>query len=297
MKASIRTKFTIGILFFFVIILVISIFSAYYLNRLTMKTGAILRENHLSVVYARDMSEGLMSINQEITNCFLTNRSPDGTLIEKEVNLFNKSLRLEKNNITEAGEDKLVYGIETGFSEYRDTVIKLIRSPKPVSKVLHLQDKFGNLYQQLVLLSQINEKAIELKTNDAKVSSKNALTQMTFIATFCFLIALSFTYSFSSYFSDRFYQLYNGIKEVGSRNYGYRLYFDGKDEFYDISLVFNEMAEQLNENKQKMDLTLQDSAKKAQVFDDVQELRRFLVRIKSIEEQALDLMSRLEKKK
>lgn len=297
MKASIRTKFTIGILFFFVIILVISIFSAYYLNRLTLKTGAILRENHLSVVYARDMSEGLMSINQEITNSFLTNRSPDGALVNKEIDLFNKSLRLEKNNITEAGEDKLVSGIEASFTEYRDSVNQLIKSPKPVVKVLHLQDKFSNLYQQLVLLSQINEKAIELKTNDAKISSKNALTQMTFIATFCFLIALSFTYSFSSYFSDRFYQLYNGIKEVGSSNYGYRLYFDGKDEFYDISLVFNEMAEQLNENKQKMDLTLQDKAEKAQIFDDVQELRRFLVRIKSIEEQASDLMSRLENKK
>ena len=70
MKPSIRTKFTIGIIFFFVIISVLSIFSAYYLNRLSKKTGLILKENHLSEIYARDMSEGLMNINQEITNGF-----------------------------------------------------------------------------------------------------------------------------------------------------------------------------------------------------------------------------------
>ena len=43
--------------------------------------------------------------------------------------LFDKSLQLEKNNITEPGEDKLVSGIETNFNEYRDSVLKFIKSP------------------------------------------------------------------------------------------------------------------------------------------------------------------------
>ena len=228
---------------------------------------------------------------------FLIDKNSDNTLIDKELNLFAKSLQLEKNNITEPGEDKLVSGIETGFDEYSDSVEKFIKSPKPVAKVLYLQKEFGNLYQQLLLLSQINGKATELKTNDAKVSAKNALKQMTVLGTLCFLIALSFTYSFASYFNERFFQLYNGIKEIVSSNYGQRLYFEGKDEFYDISLVFNEMAEKLNENKQRMDLTLQVDLKKDQSFNDVQELKNFLNRIKSIEQQAMELISRIENKK
>jgi two-component system, NtrC family, sensor histidine kinase KinB len=297
MKPSIRTKFTIGIVFFFVIIAVLSVFSAFYLNRLSKKTGAILKENHLSVIYARDMAESILTINQETTNCFLLNRNPDDVLIKKELNLFIKSLQSEKNNITEAGEDKLVSGIEAGFNLYRDSVLIFSKSPKQLFKVLDLQKEFGSLYQQLVLLSQINEKAIDLKTNDAKISAKNALTQMTFLATFCFLIALSFTYNFASYFSGRFFQLYNGIKELVSSNYGQRLYFDGKDEFYDISLVFNEMAEKLDANQQKMKLTLQLDNEKKESSDDIQELKRFLVRIRNMEEQATDLISRLENKK
>ena len=83
---------------------------------------------------------------------------------------------------------------------------------------------------------------------------------MTIIGTLCFLIAYGFTFIFSSYFNERFFQLYNGIKEIVSSNYNQRLYLDGKDEFYEISLVFNEMADKLNENKQKMSVTLHDES-------------------------------------
>ena len=69
MKHSIRTRFTLGLIFLFMIILVLSVFSGYYLNKLSDKTSAILKENYLSVVYAREMSEGIMKINQEITYC------------------------------------------------------------------------------------------------------------------------------------------------------------------------------------------------------------------------------------
>ena len=58
MKHSIRTRFTLGMIFLFIIISVLAVFSGYYLNKLSDKTSAILKENYLSVVYAREMSEG-----------------------------------------------------------------------------------------------------------------------------------------------------------------------------------------------------------------------------------------------
>ena len=297
MKTSIRnTRFTMGMVLFLVIILLLSISSAFYLNRLSGKTSAILKENHYSVVYAQDMSEDLTNINQGIINSFLTNKNPDTLVINKEFMLFNKSLELEKNNITEPGEDKLVSGIETDYIEYRDSVLKFIKSPNPVIKGLYLQKKFDTLYQQLMLLSQMNEKAIEEKTDDAKVSAKKATLQMTFIGTMCFLIAYGFTFIFSSYFNERFYRLYNGIKEIVSSNYSQRLYLDGKDELSEISLAFNEMAEKLNKNKQKMSITLHEDPGKDYNLKDIQELKNFLLRIKSVEEQAKELISRFEKK-
>jgi methyl-accepting chemotaxis protein len=296
MKQSIRTRFTLGMIFLFIIILVLSVFSGYYLNKLSNKTSAILKENYLSVVYAREISEGIMNINQEITNCFLTKRNPDSLRIAKEVSVINKSLLSEENNITEPGEDKLVSDIETGYTEYRDSVLKFIKSPSSIAGMLYLQNKSGNLYQQLLLLSQMNGKALEIKTDDAKDSSKSALTKMTILATICFLIGMSFTFSFASYFNHRFFQLYNGIKEIVSSNFDQRLFFYGKDEFYEISLVINEMAEKLKQNKQKMSVTLQEDFGKDISSKDIEDLKKMLFHIKSMEEQAAALLSKFEKK-
>jgi nitrogen fixation/metabolism regulation signal transduction histidine kinase len=261
MKTSIRSsRFTMGMVLFLVIILLLSISSAFYLNRLSRKTSAILKENHYSVVYARDMSEDLTNINQGIINPFITNKNPDTLFINQEFTLFNKSLESEKNNITEVGEGQLVSDIETNYIDYHDSVLKYIKSQNPVIKVVYLQKKYETLYRQLILLSQINGKAIEEKTDDAKASAKQATLQMTFIGTICFLIAYGFTFIFSSYFNERFYKLYHGIKEMVSSNYNHKLFLDGNDELYEISSAFNEMADKLNQNKQKMSVTLHEGA-------------------------------------
>jgi methyl-accepting chemotaxis protein len=296
MKHSIRTRFTLGMIFLFIIISVLAVFSGYYLNKLSDKTSAILKENYLSVVYAREMSEGLMNINQEITNCFLTKRIPDSLKIAQELKQINQSLKSEKNNFTEPGEDKLVSEIETDYNEYRDSLQIIIKSPKSAATLFYLQNKSGTLYQQLSILSQMNGKALEVKTDDAKASSKSALTKMTVLATMCFLIGMSFAFSFASYFNRRFFQLFNGIKEIGSGNFDQRLIFDGNDEFSEISQVVNEMADRLKENKQKMSVTLKNGSWKGINPNDVEELKKMLFRIKTMEEQAAALIAKLEKK-
>lgn len=296
MKYSIRTRFTLGMIFLFLIILVLSVFSGYYLNKLSNKTSAILKENYLSVVYAREMSEGIMNINQEIITGFIMKKNADTSKIAKEINLINKSLREEKNNITEPGEDKLVAGIESGYIEYHSAVFKYLMSPNKPEVMLSLQNISGDLYQKLLLLSQMNGKALEAKTEDAKATSRSALTQMTILATLCFLIGMSFTFSFAAYFNQRFFQLYYGIKEIVSSNYDQRLFFDGKDEFHEISLLLNEMAAKLKENKRKMSVTLLDDHARDLSTKDVDELKQMLFRIKTIEEQAAALITKFEKK-
>jgi len=293
MKFSSRSKFSAGIVFL-LIILALSIFSAYYMNKLSKESGTILKENYLSVVYAREMSGALTNINQEITNSFLSNKNSDSLLIKKELAIIDKSLQSEKNNFTEPGEDKLVAGIETALKVYTDSVVKYLKSQQPVSNVLFLQEKFGVIYQQLTLLSEMNGKAIEVKTDNNKISEQDALTQMTIIAILCFIIALFYSYSFSSYSNERFFQLYNGIKDVVSSNFKKKLYIDGTDEIYEISLVFNEMAKMLLENKQEMEVSIHADSVKASNLNDIQEVKNMLIRLRNIEEQAETLISKLE---
>ena len=297
MKTSIRSKsFTIGMVLFLVIILLLSISSAFYLNRLTAKTSTILKENHFSVVYARQMSEVLISINQRITNSFLTKSFPDTSFITREFILFGKALELEKTNITEPGEDLLASSIEKNYNEFRASVLKYPEAPDSDSIVLHIQSKTDTLYKELMLLSQMNEKAIEARTNDAKISSKKYTLQMTFMGSLCFLIAYGFTFYFSSYFNERFYELYNGIKELVASKYNHKIHLDGNDELYEISLIVNEMASDLDKSKQKMAEPSQKDAAEISTLKNIQDLKNFLAMMNRLEEQAKELLSRIEKK-
>jgi methyl-accepting chemotaxis protein len=295
MKKSIRTKFSLGLLFLFIIILVLSVFSGYYLNILSEKTEAILKENYLSLVYARDMSEGIVNINQEITKSFMMKVTADSSLIKNQLEGIEKALNDEKNNITEPGEEKLVSDIETGLSRYQNSVMNMMKAPDSSENILlFLQNNSGDLYQKLDSISQINGNAMETKTEEAKAASKKALTQMTVLASICFLIAFSFIFSFASYFNQRFLQLYNGIKEIVSSNYDERLVFEGRDEFYEISLVFNEMAEKLKKTERKMSVPLQNDLDKEINSRDIIELKKILSGMKSIEQDAEALISRFE---
>jgi two-component system, NtrC family, sensor histidine kinase KinB len=295
MKFSIRSKFSTGMVFL-IIILALSIYAAYYMNKVSKETGTILKENYLSVVYARDMAEGLTKMNQEITRSFIMNSNPNSQLLKNELKVVGNSFQAEKNNITEPGEDKLVSGIETDIKAYGDSVIKLMESPHTMTRILFLQKKYDSLYQQLMHLSQMNGKAIEVKTDNTKISSQDAMTQMSIIATLCFIIALFYSYSFSSYSSERFTQLYNEIKKLEEGDYANRLDFDGTDKFYEISLVINDMAGKLNETEKKMTVNKPIESDKILIISEIQELKSVLTRIKNIEKEAEALIGKLEDK-
>jgi methyl-accepting chemotaxis protein len=295
MKYSIRTRFVLGMIFLFVIILVLSVFSGYYMNKLSNKTSAILKENYLSVVYAREMMEGITNINKEITTSFLRKSKPDSTLIANYIYSVNHSLDLEKKNITEPGEFKLVAEIEAGYYQYKDSVSKMSNSPD-ADGLLYLENESGDLFRQLLILSDMNGKALEAKTDDAKASSRKAMTNMSLLASIAFLIGLSFSYSFASYFNRRFLQLFNGIKELESSNFKEHLYVEGNDEFSEISLVINDMADKLQVQRQKISGNLQPEPHKGISSSDIDELQKMLFRLKTIEEQATVLLSKIEKK-
>jgi methyl-accepting chemotaxis protein len=295
MNYSVRTRFVLGMIFLFVIILVLSVFSGYYMNKLSNKTSAILKENFVSVVYAREMIEGIMHINKEISTSFLKKNKPDSALIAKQIYSISNSLDLEKKNLTEPGEYKLVAEIESGYIQYRDSVFRISKSPD-ADGLLYLENESGDLFRQLLILSDMNGKALEAKTDDAKASSRKAMTNMSLLGSVAFLIGLSFSYSFASYFNRRFLQLFNGIKELESSNFKEHLYFEGNDEFSEISLVINDMADKLQVQRQKMSVNLQQEPQKGISSADIEELQKMLFRLKTIEEQATVLLSKFEKR-
>jgi len=150
MKLSIRAKFVLGMVFIFFIILALLGFSAYSLTKLSKKTNAILSENHVSVVYARDMTENLMNLNQKMINNYLVDQTIDTTFIENEFDKLDKNIHLELNNITETGEDKLAASINSGIIEYHELYNRFVRFPKQVDNIHLLENNSQKCFNAVV---------------------------------------------------------------------------------------------------------------------------------------------------
>lgn len=215
---SIKVKVTLGVLFLFAMILAIGGLGLYYLQRLSDDAEEILTDNYETLQYTQEI----------ISQCDrLKTGLPDA------VSAFERSLRLQERNVTEAGERELT-------SRLRSTFEKI--------KVNGASDELLiNVRTICLAIQQINMEAIQKKNEGALRTSENASTYLIIAGTFCILAAFTFSVNFPGYIANPISRLASGIKAVANKNYEERLAFDRNDEFEELAGAFNQMAEKLDE--------------------------------------------------
>ncbi|MBT1705943.1 sensor histidine kinase [Chryseosolibacter indicus] len=214
---SIKIKVTLGVLFLFAVILVISGLGLYYLQRLSQDSKNILTDNYETLQYTKEI----------ISQCDrLKTDSADA------LEIMEKNIRLQESNITEAGEGELT---------------RSLRSVLNRIKVSHVDDVLlAELRNTCLSIQQINMEAIQKKNENAQQTSENASTYLVITGTLCVLAAFVFIINFPGYIGDPIAQLTSGIKAIANKNYEERLQFDRNDEFEELANAFNLMAEKLD---------------------------------------------------
>ncbi|MET0638033.1 MAG: ATP-binding protein [Chitinophagaceae bacterium] len=213
---SVKLKIRLGTVFLFVLLLVSSGLGIFHLVRLKNAARDILKDNYESIEYCHEMQQFFVYGDGQF------NQSQAG---------FDSLLRLQESNITEPGERQATEIIRKGFNEYRsgDTSVAVIRS-------------IGTGIQRVLSL---NMSAIERKNAVAGKTADKALTYITLLTAVIFLVGFTFSYNFPSVVTTPINALIEGIKEIGRKNYKYRIHLDRKDEFGQMAEAFNDMAERL----------------------------------------------------
>ncbi|QKZ13434.1 ATP-binding protein [Spirosoma sp. KUDC1026] len=213
---SLKTKISLSLLFLFSISLVLGGLGAYYLNRLSKDSQAILKDNYISLEFISTMQKSLADLDD-----------PDAL-----VN-FDRSLRKQEANETEVGEQELTSAIRQEYDR--------LRAGRRDSLTI------GRIRQNLFALDDLNRRASMRKSRIAEQTAKDALGWLASVGTLCFLIVLSFVISIPSYIANPIRELTRGIKQVASRNFEERLHFKSSDEFGELAQSFNSMAQKLDE--------------------------------------------------
>ena len=219
---KIKTKLRLGFGFLFVVVIFFGGISLYYMNKISVSSKVILKDNYESLKYVR----GMRTILDD--NVLPLSPAANGQLAAQ--------LELEQKNITERGEAPAAAGLAKAFSELS----------LPDADLNTQQAAVRKMHQQLRIIDELNMQAIVRKNDAAQLSVEKAATYLMFAASLCFIVLFSFSVNFPGFVANPLKEFSEAIKAISRKNYKQRLEFKGNDEFSELAEEFNAMTAQLN---------------------------------------------------
>lgn len=215
---KIKTKLNLGVGLLFILIIILSLVSAYYIFSIKKDTQNILKANYITLEYSRNM---LISLDEmEVDE-------------NKSIALFETNLKKQLDNITEVGEDKVTYNLQRNF--------KLLEKDKTSDSIK------SQIRNDIFEIMKLNMNAIKVKSDIAKSTAEDANLWIAIVGTLCFLIAFNLLVNLPNNIANPIKELTASIKEIANRNYKERVHFQNHNEYGDLAKSFNTMAEKLEE--------------------------------------------------
>jgi len=214
-----KTKITLGVLFLYFMLLLVSVLGYYYLTSLNIKARTILEDNYESLEYNKNMLASLDALSLDRSSA---------------LQRFEHNLQQQERNITEAGEGAATEQVRRAYERLKQDT---------ANPAKHLQA----IRQSIYVIMDLNMQAIVGKNERVKKTANNALLYIAIISGVCFLLGLTFVYNFPGYVANPIRELTAGIKGIAEKKYSQRLHFKSEDEFGELALAFNTMAQRLDD--------------------------------------------------
>lgn len=212
---KIKTKLTLGVGLLFLLIILLSLVSAKYINELKADSENILVANYNSLEYSRNMLVAL----------------DEGS--EKAFQKFDMNLQNQEKNITEIGEKETTAEIRSNFEQYKSHNLD--------------SSNQANIRKDIFRLMDMNMQAIQRKSEVAKATADKAVFWIAIAGTMCFLIAFILLVNLPSNIANPIKELTESTKQIAAKNYAERVHFESHSEFGQLAKSFNTMAKKLEE--------------------------------------------------
>jgi PAS domain S-box-containing protein len=215
---KIKTKLNLSVGLLFLLIIILTLVSAYYVSLIKKDTENILKANYNTLEYSRNMLLSLDEINDD-----------EG----KAIATFETNLEKQNKNVTEVGEDNVTLNLQKSFNLLKKN------SDNEVLKSQIRQDIFE--------IMKLNMVAIKQKSDVAKHTAETANLWIAITGSLCFLIAFNLLINLPNNIANPIKELTESIKEIANKNYSERVHFMSHNEFGDLAKSFNTMAQKLEE--------------------------------------------------
>jgi len=214
----IKTKLNLGVGLLFLLIIILTLVSAFYIFSIKKDTENILKANYNTLEYSRNMLLALDEINANKENAIVT---------------FKENLLNQTKNVTEAGEKKGTDNLQKNFA---------LLEKNSSDESLKMQ-----IRQDIFEIMKLNMNAIKQKSDIAKHTAETANLWIAIVGTLCFLIAFNLLINLPHNIANPIKELTLSIKEIANKNYSERVHFTNHNEYGDLAKSFNTMAQKLQE--------------------------------------------------
>ncbi|PIF33276.1 PAS/PAC sensor signal transduction histidine kinase [Flavobacterium sp. 9] len=214
----IKTKLNLGVGLLFLLIIILTLVSAFYIFSIKKDTENILKANYNTLEYSRNMLLSLDEINSNKENAIVT---------------FKENLQKQTQNVTEEGEKKGTDNLMKNFA---------LLEKNSSDESLKMQ-----IRQDIFEIMKLNMNAIKKKSDIAKHTAETANLWIAIVGTLCFLIAFNLLINLPNNIANPIKELTLSIKEIANKNYSERVHFTNHNEYGDLAKSFNTMAQKLEE--------------------------------------------------
>lgn len=219
---KIKTKLRLGFGFLFVVVIFFGAISLFYMNQIALSSKVILKDNYETLSYTSSMRTVLDEQALPLSGSAKTQ--------------FERFMAMEGKNVTEKGEGEAVSALHKAYEAML----------LPGATVAEVHQAVRAIRSELRKIDQLNMDAIVRKNDTAQKAIEKAAMYVIFAASICFLILFSFIVNFPGFVANPLREFSEAIREISRKNYKQRLEFKGTDEFSELALSFNTMAQELN---------------------------------------------------
>lgn len=214
----IKTKLNLGVGLLFLMIIILSLVSAYSVFLIKQDTENILKSNYNTLEYSRNM---ILALDEMKSGS------------KETIQSFEENLEKQTQNITEPGEKQATEKLKASFA-----LLDKNNSNETVKTQIR---------QDIFAIMKLNLDAIKQKSDIAKHSAETANLSIAIVGSLCFLIAFNLLVNLPNNIANPIKELTLSIKEIANKNYSERVHFTSHSEFGDLAKSFNTMAQKLEE--------------------------------------------------
>lgn len=247
---KLRTLILWGYVFMASIIVALSAFSIYFIERLNNASEKILKDNYLSIESVNKMIDNLDVIDNSQA-ILLSKKKSDYETSSKEFTdakkKFESYLKICEGNITEEGEGELLKKLKSGYEEYCK---KIASADTAVSDVVYINDlipEYRKVKSLCYELLRLNESGMLKKNENSKIVSRETEIYMIIVAGISLIFVLIAIIKAPSTIIQPISELTEKVRAISEKKYSERIDVRSDNEVGELARSFNKMAEKLSE--------------------------------------------------